>query len=287
MVCGMSFPARLKACLLGAASDPALEEILRKRLAGARERWPAIRLEDGPFLRHLARLTIDTMAAFEALEVEELFLACACARGDRAALAEVERGILAKVPRWFARMEGVSVDDLQQELRQKLFVGPPALILDYEGRAPLERWIRVAANRRALDQQRAHKSPDSEPLEQLFANPDPEVDFAKLHDRTALRDLLHEALGGLAAGERNLLRLHYLEHMTLEKLAVMEGVHVATVKRRLAAARSCVLEEVRRGLRERHGVSPRELDSMLRFVRSRLDLSLRRVLEVTPKPARG
>jgi RNA polymerase sigma-70 factor (ECF subfamily) len=141
----------------------------------------------------------------------------------------------------------------------------------------------VAANRCAIDQQRASKS-QTGPLERLYPSPDPELDLIKLHDQTALREVLQAALQGLAAPERNLLKLHYVESISLEKLAVMEGMSRATVARKLAAARATVLTHVRAGLRQRLGLSARELESLLRFVRSRLELSLRRVLESPPTP---
>jgi RNA polymerase sigma-70 factor (ECF subfamily) len=246
---------------------------IRARLAAARSRWPQIELGDDDFDEFLAR------HPHAGEHLDDLFLACACARGDRAALAELDRSVLSLVPRWTARIEGVSADDVQQELRRKLLVGPPPRILDYDGRRALTAWLRVAATRCAIDLQRAHKPAESDALEDLWDAPDPELDLVKLRDRDAVRAVLHEAVAELPARDRSLLRLHYLDGMSLEKLAVMERVHRATVARWLGEARASVLERVRALLRERLRLTTEEGESLLRFVRSRLDASLRRALE--------
>jgi len=89
----------------------------------------------------------------------------------------------------------------------------------------------------------------------------------------------HDALAELPPHDRSLLRLHYIEGLSLDRLAVMERVHRATVARWLSDARSTVLSRVRTLLAERLKLSGHEGESLLRFVRSRLDLSLRRALD--------
>jgi RNA polymerase sigma-70 factor (ECF subfamily) len=275
-----SLARRLKVLVpaLDGADDDALEVILRDGLLGARKRWPEVALEDGPFLEHLSRHVPKTLAALKPLDFAGLFLARACASGDRAALAELEQTILSQVTTWLPRIPGVRAEEVRQELRVKLLLGPTPQILDYGGRGALERWIRVAAHRCAIDQQRAQPPGSSDALEDLWAHPDPELDLIKLRDRETLRRVLHDVLQGLSERERTLLRLHYLEGMPLHAMAAMERVNRSTVARWLAEARSQVLEQARELLRARLRLSTREGESLLRFVRSRLDLSLRRVL---------
>jgi RNA polymerase sigma-70 factor (ECF subfamily) len=269
-----------------AGDDAAMEEILQSGLADARSRWPEVHLDDDPFLAHLARLLAAGAGELAALELPDLFLACACLAQDRAALTALESEVLGQVPLWIRRIAGGATDDIQQDLRQKLLVGPEPLLAGFQGRKTLAVWVRVIASRRAIDHQRLQK-PQQDPgeLEDLWSGPDPELDAIKLHDAQALRDLLHQALEALPPRERNLLRLHYLEGVSLDRLAVLERVHRATVARWLAASRDQVLDRVRDGLSRTLRLTESESESLLRLVRSRIEISLRRVLAGDPPPS--
>jgi RNA polymerase sigma-70 factor (ECF subfamily) len=263
--------------------DASLEPLLTGGLDAARARWPEIRLADDRFLAHLA----DRLGACELarLALPDLFLACACIEGDRAALAVLEHEVLGQIPRWVRHVAGAATEDVQQELRQQLLVGPEPRLASYNGSTPLASWLRVIAVRRAIDHRRAKKpEQDSGELEDLWVGPDPELDAIKVHDALALRNLLHQALQALPPGARNLLRLHYLEGISLERLAIIERVHRATVARRIADARDQVLDSVREGLSRTLRLSPDEGDSLLRFVRSRIELSLRRAFAEDSPP---
>ena len=61
-------------------------------------------------------------------------------------------------------------------------------------------------------------------------------------------------------------------------IAGLFGVHRATAKRWLADAREALLVGTKRELAARVGRGVEELDSILRLIESRLDLSLRLVL---------
>jgi len=80
--------------------------------------------------------------------------------------------------------------------------------------------------------------------------------------------------------DRNLLRLYYLEHVGLEQLGQMFGVHGSTVSRWLAALRETIVEATRGYLAERLGPAGNfaEIDSLIRAVQSDLDLTLSRIL---------
>jgi RNA polymerase sigma-70 factor (ECF subfamily) len=259
---------------------------IEKALARARERWPGTQLDDAAFLRHLARHAPSGLEGLAALHLEDLFLACGCLAGDRAALAGLESGLLAQVPQWVATFDGVDAEEVKQEVRQKLLLGDPAHLAGFAGRGALQGWVRIVALRCAIGRQRQRKPGDGERLEELLSEPDPELDFIKLHDRKALQALLHDAFRELPVREKNLLKLHYVEGVSLPKLAALEGVSRATVVRSLRDARQAALERVRSLLRDRLRLSQKEGESLLRFLRSRLDLSLRRALSRTPPPGR-
>src|SRR5439155_18454762 len=86
--------------------------------------------------------------------------ACACARGDAVALAEFDARFFGGVSSAISRF-GVQVDDIKQELRERLFVGVAGArpkIAEYTGHGGLERWVRAVAVRVALNATRAKKN---------------------------------------------------------------------------------------------------------------------------------
>jgi RNA polymerase sigma-70 factor (ECF subfamily) len=85
---------------------------------------------------------------------------------------------------------------------------------------------------------------------------------------------LERAFGVLEARDRNLLRLHHVDGLTLDRLGALFQVHRATVARWLAQARSRIFEEVESEVKRTLKLSPSEFQSMLGLVRSYLDASL-------------
>src|SRR5262249_492438 len=88
----------------------------------------------------------------------------------------------------------------------------------------------------------------------------------------AFNGAVAHALQALATRERNLLRQHYLDGLTIDALGKLYRVHRATVARQIAAAREKVLDEVKRTLATR--MSPSELESFLRMTRRDLGLQI-------------
>src|SRR5258708_5741051 len=148
-------------------NDELLAATVSDIVARARTRWPDIALEPeilGAELATRVGSEADPAAALAALHGEDLYLACACARGVPAALAVFERQLMVLVPDFVARIDGVRpfVDEIQQQLRERLLVGAPtqsARIARYTGRGALGGWLRVAAVRTAIDMLRARGGP--------------------------------------------------------------------------------------------------------------------------------
>jgi RNA polymerase sigma-70 factor (ECF subfamily) len=226
------------------------------------------------------------------VEVEDLCLAWACAQQDAAALAVLER--LLVLPAQVQRMNPSPGfrDDVRQEVRQKLLLGDESLrprILEYSGRGPLGRWVRVVALRAALSLMRGEAArPTSASTnwaaDDLLSSPDPELDFAKLRDRGQLHRAVSDAFAALPPRDRNLLRLHHLDRVSLDQLARLHRVHRATVARWLADARQTIVDHTRSRLREALGLTASECDSLVRFLQSRLELDLAAAL-APPPPA--
>lgn len=226
-------------------------------------------------------------------EEDELALAQACARGDAAALATFDRLYLADVPAGLAHMklDRALIDDIVQEVRTKLLVadgdGAAPRILEYAGQGKLRGLCQVMAARAALTRLRGTRRTisDDDVAALAAADDDPELAFLKAHYRDAFKTAFTATAGELDARDRNLLRLHHLGGVTLDQLAAMYGVHRATAVRWLADVRKRLLAGTRTRLRSTLAISADELDSIMELIGSRLDASVRRLLDsVAAKP---
>jgi hypothetical protein len=98
--------------------------------------WPAVRVDRAGFEAYAEERTGE---AHEPLYVEDLYLAYACAQKSPIALAAFERHFMPEVRAALAsaRHRGVPLDELEQLVRTKLFVGEAPKIAQYSGRGPL------------------------------------------------------------------------------------------------------------------------------------------------------
>lgn len=212
----------------------------------------------------------------------DVYLACACAAADPAALAEFDRAFVGWVRDAVARIDRSHdfVGEVQQILRERLLVGPHAKIRDYRGGGALASWVRTAAVRTALNLRRRTRNdaPAGAPVEafeQLF---DPETALLRQRYTAEIDGALRAAIAGLEARERLLLQLYYVDGLTLAKIATLERIGTTTVFRRLNAATQTVLATVKEQLASRLALSLQSLDSMIRHVQDDIDLSLSQLL---------
>ncbi|MEM9072171.1 MAG: sigma-70 family RNA polymerase sigma factor [Myxococcota bacterium] len=213
----------------------------------------------------------------------EVALALACGAQDPRALRILEDRYLGALPRAIAHMKlsPALVDDVLQEVRRKLLVGDPPKIVEYAGKGSLRGLLRVTATRTAISMIRKTKRIDvgDDPVIDPEASHDFEASFLKAEYRGAFRSAFETAIGDLDGHERNLLRLHFLGRVTLEKLATMYGVHRATIVRRLAKIREELAKQTHAGLREALAITEPELESVMDLIRSRMDVSVERMLQ--------
>lgn len=242
--------------------------------------WPGVHV-DADDVRAYAE-SLDGAIADDAWP--EVVLACACRRGDPTALALFDRHYLDAAVPAVAHMKlgRAQIDDVRQQVADKLLVGETPKIDAYVGQGRLRGLVQVMAVRSAISMQRKLRKGSDEALGHLPADEDdPELRFMKEAYRAAFREAFAEAAGALTSRERNLFRLQLDGGLTVEQLGEVYGVHRATVTRWLTKARRRLLEETRRGLQRRTGVAPGELDSLMGLIQSRLDVSVRRLLETT------
>jgi len=269
-----------------------LAPALAALVAQARDRWAELALPVADYVAHVAVRIADEPALDEQLAriaAADLWLACACCRGDSRAIAAFERAYAPEIKSALRRLRDQPLlpDDFRQLLRHRLFVGDGAggpAIERYSGHGNLGAWVRVTALRTALNATRNKPRPDQptddEELFELGPSPeDPELDHLKRTYRDAFRRAFLDTVAALQAGERTLLRQSVVHGLTVRELARMHGVHHATIARRIAAARDQIVAGTRSILAERLAVSPRELDSIMMLIQSRLEVSLSRALQ--------
>ena len=267
-----------------------LESRLAEQLAAAEARWPGVTADLRRFVAHwasqLARAD-DLDAAIDQIHLPDLYLAFACAEGDPAALRHL--GLLLNAVAGAVRSVDASpsfVDEILQRLRTRVLVpdeGQAARILDYAGRGSLENWLRAGALRLALNARRdARRGPDPLPDASLWepaAAPE-ERTLELLRGKYAAEfgRALREAFASLEPGERNVLRLHFMEGMSLNQIAAMYQVNKSTISRRMARARETLLQRTRAQLERALELPAAELDSLLEQLGPKLDVSLSSVL---------
>ena len=249
---------------------------------------PDLAFDEEIFAHQLAALAGDGgPAAVAALAVEDLYLARACAAGAPGAAAAFTARHGATVRGAIARIvQGADAAEIEQRFLDDLLVGSvesAPKLSSYAGRAPLERWLSVGAQRAALGwlrenrvEARARNAAAAEPA--ASGHTHPEMAFLKERYSGEFEQALRQALERAGERERVLLRLHLVNGLTVQAVGKMYGVSQPTASRWLAAARDALLEDIKGTLAERLGTSSEELASLAGLVASRLDLSLSALL---------
>ncbi|MCE9673405.1 RNA polymerase subunit sigma-70 [Myxococcus stipitatus] len=261
-----------------------LEALLERHVASARETWPGLTLDVPTFLQHLARHLPDENApeVLRQLHASDLYLACACATGEEAALLGFEHHVLRRIPDRLHALPRDLVDEALQRLREQLLLGRdgvPAKISTYSGRGPLLAWVTISAARLASQlagREGQHLAADksAESYVQLLAPGDPELELLRKDSRAVVVEVLRKVLAALPGPERALLRLHHLHGYSMTQLATVFGESRSGVARRVLLARERLLKLTRTELASRLQLDDTQLESFLGLIRSRLDLSL-------------
>jgi RNA polymerase sigma-70 factor (ECF subfamily) len=297
--------ATLRAYFVAARPDldapPDLGDALRGVVDAARGAWPDVELGAESFVGFVAEKIPEgarVERALASLRTDELYLTLACARGDARALARFEQVLAPAVDRAIGRVGGSAGqrrEDVLQRVRQRLLAPRSAdatalpRVADYSGRGPLGAWLQVIAIRGAVDvlQRNARERPtEGDELEEaLGADAGPELAYFKRLYRDEFKAAFAEAIAALSPRERTILRQHALDGLSIDRLAALYQVHRATAARWVEAARRAALEHTQAALGRRLRVGPDELESVMRLVRSQLDISLPALLRKGEAPA--
>ena len=213
---------------------------------------------------------------------DDVTWARALATGARDAIERYERELVPLITAQL-RKRGYTAEEaaeIHQVLRARLLVGDgdgPA-IAGYTGRGKLRSWVLVAALREAVRQRElAAREPatDDDALLALAHRADtPGTAPEKQRYRDEFRAAFRTALATLEPRDRNLLRLHVLDELSIDEIGRLHGVHRATAARWLEQARETVARLVREDLVRTLGIDPHEVGELMAWVKSRIDLSL-------------
>ncbi len=274
--------------------EPKVDVLMRR----GREAHPDLRVEEWAWARHLERAADGgTEGALDELRAEDLHLVLACLSGDPRAHARLDGRLRAVAPQALSGIQlgAVSLDDLLQELRAKLLVGSgdgDGKLATYSGRGPLDGWLRVTLARLAISRVRvsspqAARRDETDALANVAASDDPQLAALQARCAPALERAIKEAVAALADEERALLRLYFVESMTIDDLAVIYRAHRATMARRIARVRNKVFEDARSQAMRALGLDEAEFASLVGLVLSKLDFTIRGALRGREHRDRG
>src|SRR5262249_16538159 len=231
--------------------------------------WPGVTLDRADFARFVVERGADSVHA------EGLYLACACARGDGAAIRAFDLAFGPDIAAAYGRFRyvGKTADDVKQLLFEKLFAREQPKIAEYSGKGELRTWVGVSVTRMLIN----FSSRDTRELpaaDDLFralpgAAADPELEHLRRTYAAELKEAFGHAVAQLSPRERNLLHYACVEDLGIDAIGELYGVHRATAARWLQDARAALFKHLRTALLAQLGVRPEELESIVRMMLSR------------------
>jgi len=263
-----------------------LDLVLDDQLADGRATWPMVTLDDDGYLRHLvhavrARASESAERVVRTMPATDLYLAAACVAGDPRAIEAFRAALLPPIRDVLARLGAppAIVDETEQRVLEMLFVAARPQIATYSGRGRLRSWARsigVRTGRRLMGTAAGVGGDDLDRMP--AAVDDPEIELLRTQYSGRFRDAFVAALAGLTDRQRNLLRQYHIDELTIDQLGTLYRVNRATAARWVIGARAALLEATRSRLASELSISATEVDSIIRLVRSRIDVSIRELL---------
>ncbi len=256
------------------------------------------------------------LTSFRQLHLEDLFLAVACALGNRIAWEHFADEYLALLRRFaaYACKGREASEDLAQEI-VTVMLGDCGAAADpganrgerngsgsavgssdcagklgsYTGRGSLAGWLRAAVSHAAIDRFRRDQRQVS--LDELLerrgsdglGGADPANSIETRSDSrwaSVLVRVLRSEMARLRARDRLLLGLYHLNGVSLKAIGLRFGVHEATASRWLERLRSRLRKGVEHVLRKDYRVSKQEMRSLWQLVAEADDISLDSLLEL-------
>ncbi|MFO0598023.1 MAG: transcriptional regulator [Myxococcaceae bacterium] len=259
--------------------EEALADALVTVISTARAQWPGVGLDDHDFAAFLAARTAGPL---EQVRGSELFVAWAALQRDPAALAALDGQFISKIDKAVASIDAnpAFIDEVRQLVRERLLIGERPRLLEYSGQGSLAGWVRTVALRLALNHRSNGREVSDEGLMDVVAHSgrNVELDFVRAQHRAAFTAAFQEALAALDSRSRNLLRLSYVDRLSIDQLGTMYGTHRSTAARWLAAARDELVQATHRRISERLKLTESDVQSLVGDLQSHLEVSVNRLL---------
>ncbi|MEK6629669.1 MAG: sigma-70 family RNA polymerase sigma factor, partial [Acidobacteriota bacterium] len=202
----------------------------------------------------------DVQAYLESLRLDDLALACACARGHEPAWEHFVREFR---PALLRAAASCAPPDLARELADSIYAdlfgleerdGVRRSLFDYfHGRSSLASWLRAVIAQRVVDRARSAKRFEALPDDESALGPGRDTEAPDVDKSRYLslgRSALSAALAALLPGDRLRLALYYTQQLTLAAAGRVLGESEATVSRKLERTRRELRAAIERRLRE-------------------------------------
>jgi RNA polymerase sigma-70 factor (ECF subfamily) len=245
-------------------------------LADAHAAWPGILVPDAQFAAFLA-----SKSFVESTRFSDLYIAFAASLRDPDAARAIEEAHSPALRKALAglRLGQAQIDDVLQSLWRDLFATDPPRISQFDGSGDLKSWLRVAATRAGLRVLKKSKRevPESEISEIAEkASGDPELMLLKAQYRADFHAAVETAIENMNSANAMILRQHFVDGLSIDELGKLYALHRATAARRLANAKQMLVASIRTEFKKKAKLDDDECESVLRLVRSGLDITLRR-----------
>jgi RNA polymerase sigma-70 factor (ECF subfamily) len=225
------------------------------------------------------------------LQMEDLYLALACSRGDRIAWEYFADDYLAMIRKYALRAcnNPADAEDLAQQLITGLMTDG-SRIGSYNGRGSLAAWLRVSVAHAAIDRFRRNarlvslEGREEEPvktLPQLLESP--AEDNLDRRWGPILCSVVTEEIRKIPPRDRLILCLYYLQALPLKLIGRHFHVHEATASRWLDGLRRKLRKNIEHELGARYGLKPEEIQSLWVWASGVDGFSLEKVLGKTPE----
>jgi RNA polymerase sigma-70 factor, ECF subfamily len=261
-----------------------LEALLGTRWDEARKAWPNIDVPADVWLGAIAGALdqSSTLRDVEALHTTDVYLAQACAMGNALALAGFDETYKEGIEASLRTMglADAAISNVARDVRKLLFegAGGPPRIATYSGRAALATWTRTvttrAAMRRLSKGSAAAAEPEATPAP---ADASATQDFRATHG-TQVNDAFDDAMASLDLKQRNVLRHHFVEDLSLDDISEMYNVPKSTATRWLEEARAALAKRTHARFFAKVTIADADKQQITQLLDQSIESNLRRTL---------
>lgn len=241
------------------------------------------------------------------LRADDLCLILACERGDEAAWNDLVANFDATVKSAARKISPNSEDaeDLASSIWAELYGlkhdkdGKLKTKLSYySGRGSLGGWLRAVVSQLAIDGFRkqskfvqieenrefenlANESSEKTENSHVVSHSDNPEEI--LSEKQTMRDVsaaLKEAIAGLEAEDKLILKLYYFDDLKLKDIGATLGFHEATASRKLVRVQTEIRKSVEKILKNQHGWNEKEVKNYLSETASKLGINLEKLFTI-------